>query len=291
MIIASFLRSRRSDGSCRAAVRRSTLRQDIGRFAALPESPSTCSPSTAMTSSAACYAATCQPTAPDRSPTLPPPPWWQRHAVIRCSCCPPSARSAEWSARSKSPISLTTARRSASDESTPLGLARSRSPIKTGSSFATVRRWRAGQPRWQVQLPRPRRFPRRVAAWHDRVVVVARTQVPCSAGARPRLLFDAELQLNELRATNRSPGRSRWCRIRSTSQLPIAPGQVESAGLAPIVIDTTLCSTRATPTTYHADDAVRLARTAARMRAHGFRIAACVPVCIRHHGGIRCRSP
>ncbi len=96
--------------------------------------------------------------------------------------------------------------------------------------------------------------------------------------ARPRLLFDAELQLHELRAIKQVT----WAepigvRIRSTRSCRSLRARLRAAGLAPIVIDTSTVLGEGDAHDVPAlIDAVRLARTAARMRAHGFRIAAVV---------------
>jgi phosphatidylserine/phosphatidylglycerophosphate/cardiolipin synthase-like enzyme len=97
-------------------------------------------------------------------------------------------------------------------------------------------------------------------------------------GARPWLLFDAELRLNELQAVKTIT----WAepigvRIRSTRSCRSLRARLRAAGLPPIVIDTSTVLDEGDAHDVSAlIDAVRLARTAARMRAHGFPIAAVV---------------
>jgi phosphatidylserine/phosphatidylglycerophosphate/cardiolipin synthase-like enzyme len=97
-------------------------------------------------------------------------------------------------------------------------------------------------------------------------------------GARPQLLFDAELRLTELQAIKTVT----WAepvgvRIRSTRSCRSLRARLRAAGLPPIVIDTSTVLDEGDAHDVSAlIDAVRLARTAARMRAHGFPIAAVV---------------
>jgi hypothetical protein len=116
---------------------------------------------------------------------------------------------------------------------------------------------------------------------HDRLASLSSldTQVAVlQPDDRPRLLFDAELRLNELRAIKQVT----WAepigvRIRSTRSCRSLRARLRAAGLAPIVIDTsTVLDEGDAHDVSTLIDAVRLARTAARMRAHGFRIAAVV---------------
>ena len=96
--------------------------------------------------------------------------------------------------------------------------------------------------------------------------------------SRPRVLFDVELTVQELRAIRQVT----WAepigvRIRSTRSCRSLRAKLRAAGLPPIVIDTsTVLDEGDAHDVSTLIDGVRLARTAARMRAHGFRIAAIV---------------
>lgn len=96
--------------------------------------------------------------------------------------------------------------------------------------------------------------------------------------SRPRVLFDVELNVQELRAI----GQVTWAepigvRIRSTRSCRSLRAKLRAAGLPPIVIDTsTVLDEGDALDVSMLIDGVRLARTAARMRAHGFCIAAIV---------------
>jgi len=87
-------------------------------------------------------------------------------------------------------------------------------------------------------------------------------------GARPRLLFDAELRLNELQAIKTVT----WAepvgvRIRSTRSCRSLRARLRAAGLPPIVIDTSTVLDEGDAHDVSAlIDAVRLARTASRSR-------------------------
>ncbi|MGE5812989.1 MAG: phospholipase D-like domain-containing protein, partial [Acidobacteriota bacterium] len=98
------------------------------------------------------------------------------------------------------------------------------------------------------------------------------------ATSRPCLLFDAELDVHGLRAVRRVT----WAdpvgvRVRSTRSCRSLRARLRAAGLPPIVIDTGAVLDEGDANDISAIlDAVRLARTAARMRAAGFRVPAIV---------------
>ncbi|HEY3382151.1 MAG TPA: phosphatidylserine/phosphatidylglycerophosphate/cardiolipin synthase family protein [Vicinamibacterales bacterium] len=97
-------------------------------------------------------------------------------------------------------------------------------------------------------------------------------------GGRALLLFDAELDAADLRPVRDVP----WAepvavRIRSTRSCRSLRARLRAAGLPPVVIDAAAVldegDTHDVPALV---DAVRLARTAARMRAYGFHVPAIV---------------
>ena len=96
--------------------------------------------------------------------------------------------------------------------------------------------------------------------------------------SRPRLLFDAELDSDDLRLVRGVT----WAepvgvRVRSTRSCRSLRARLLAAGLPPIVVDTgtVLDEGDAHDVSAHLD-AVRLARTAARMRSYGFHVLAIV---------------
>jgi len=105
----------------------------------------------------------------------------------------------------------------------------------------------------------------------------ARVQV-LAPDARPRLLFDADLDAGDLRAL----GNVTWAepvgvRVRSTRSWRSLRARLRACGLPPIVIDTGAVLDEGDAHDVSAVlDAVRLARTAARMRACGFTVSAIV---------------
>ena len=96
--------------------------------------------------------------------------------------------------------------------------------------------------------------------------------------ARPRLLFDADLKPDELRMVRDAT----WAepvgvRVRSTLSCRSLRARLRAAGVPPIVIDAGAVLDEGDGHDVSAlVDAVRLARTAARLRAYGFQIAAIV---------------
>jgi phosphatidylserine/phosphatidylglycerophosphate/cardiolipin synthase-like enzyme len=98
------------------------------------------------------------------------------------------------------------------------------------------------------------------------------------ASSRPRLLFDVELDVESLRAVRGVT----WAdpvgvRIRPTRSCRSLRARLRAAGLPPIVIDTgAVLDEGQAHDISPILDAVRLARTAARMRARGFHVPAIV---------------
>jgi phosphatidylserine/phosphatidylglycerophosphate/cardiolipin synthase-like enzyme len=98
------------------------------------------------------------------------------------------------------------------------------------------------------------------------------------AGARPCLLFDADLKPDELRMVRDVT----WAdpvgvRVRSTLSCRSLRARLRAAGLPPIVVDAgAVLDEGDAHDVSGLVDAVRLARTAARLRAHGFDVPAIV---------------
>lgn len=119
--------------------------------------------------------------------------------------------------------------------------------------------------------------PRKSACGDALSVVEARVSVLRPSG-RALLLFDAELDTLALRAVRDVP----WAdpvavRVRSTRSCRSLRARLQAAGLPPIVIDAgTVLDEGDTHDVPALADAVRLARTAARMRACGFHVPAIV---------------
>lgn len=98
------------------------------------------------------------------------------------------------------------------------------------------------------------------------------------AGSRPIILFDAEIETDRLSLMASAP----WAdpvgvRLRPTHSFALLRRKLSATGLPPRVIDASALLGEGDGSDVHdIADAVRLARTATRMRADGFRVAAIV---------------